>query len=483
MSKIKCETCGAITELEQAEAEGKCASCGEKLSLPSLSNEQQADLHDGAEQKHFADTYDSACNQMNEATTEAQCKKAAIMFQTIPGFKDADKLAEQCLEKAEICRKDALYSAALSNMASSDIAKCEKAIELFKLISGWKDSAQQINIARKKIEELKLKEEAEQLERKREQEQRRKEAETYAKRNIWISAIVLVCLIILSFVFLDIIVKQKYKNAISLIDSGNYDAAYALLEQIEKEDVIIQNKYDRAVKLIASGDYDTAYILLNGLNYKDSANKLEEILPQYKKSLLSKAEVGSTILFGSYEHDDIVANGREPIEWVVLAKESNNVLVISKYGLDCQPYNKESKDVTWESSSLRRWLNELFLMSAFSHPEREMIQSAVVTADANPDYNTSPGNNTEDKVFCLSMTEAQKYFASNDDRQCCPTAYAVRHNAYRGKENGCCGFWLRTPGCVANSAAIVYSIGAMDSVGVSVYYDRVAIRPAMRIML
>ncbi len=420
---------------------------------------------------------------MNAATNETQFRKAAAVFQTIAGFEDADILAEQCIEKAMASRKNAFYAAAASYMTGSDISKYEKAIEIFESIPGWKDADEQIGVCKKKIEEIKLKEEAARQEQERELERQRNVADASVKRRLWRSAIVLVCVVIVAFVSFFIIIDQKYKNAMSLIDSGNYDEAYKLLKEIGKNDEIVQNKYDRAVKLIDEKDYDTAYLLLNGLNYKDSYKKLEEILPQYKNSLLSKAEAGSTILLGSYEQDDNALNGRESIEWIVLAKESDNVLVISKCGLDCQPYHKEPKGVTWETCSLREWLNSEFIKSAFSQAEQGMIKSAEVTADANPDYDTSPGNKTDDKVFCLSMSEAGKYFANNEARQCLPTAYAVRHNAYRGKENGCCGFWLRTPGCIATSAAIVYSIGAMDSVGVSVYYERVAVRPAMRIKL
>ena len=48
--------------------------------------------------------YNDAVKAMNEAKSEAQLKAAAGLFQTIPGFKDADTLAAQCLEKAESVR-------------------------------------------------------------------------------------------------------------------------------------------------------------------------------------------------------------------------------------------------------------------------------------------------------------------------------------------------------------------------------------------
>ena len=166
--------------------------------------------------------------------------------------------------------------------------------------------------------------------------------------------------------------------------------------------------------LIDSGDYEAAYDLLSGLNYKDSVSKLDSIKVPYKKVLLSKkANVGSYITFGSYEQDNNKANGKENIEWLVLAKEENRILVISKYGLEFQPYDTFYANVTWETCSLRKRLNETFFNDAFSAAERAMIPSVIVSADKNPGYNTSPGKNTTDQVFLLSLIEAIEYFTSN----------------------------------------------------------------------
>lgn len=46
---------------------------------------------------------------------------------------------------------------------------------------------------------------------------------------------------------------------------------------------------------------------------------------------LETISVGSYITFGSYEQDDDITNGKEPIEWLVLAKKNNRMLVISRY--------------------------------------------------------------------------------------------------------------------------------------------------------
>lgn len=54
-------------------------------------------------------------------------------------------------------------------------------------------------------------------------------------------------------------------------------------------------------------------------------------------------------------------------------KENNSCLCISKYLLDCKPYHKSLEKVTWENCTLRKWLNNGFLFTAFSPEEREKI--------------------------------------------------------------------------------------------------------------
>ena len=141
------------------------------------------------------------------------------------------------------------------------------------------------------------------------------------------------------------------------------------------------------------------------------------------------------ITFGTYEQDNNTANGAEPIEWLVLAKEDNRVLVISKYALDSQLYNAEWTSVTWETCTLRTWLNETFLSNAFNPTEQSKIQATNVTADKNPWTNTDAGNDTLDKVFLLSFKEADKYFNSDTERRCAPTSYADVLGAWESDDN------------------------------------------------
>ena len=200
------------------------------------------------------------------------------------------------------------------------------------------------------------------------------------------------------------------------------------------------------------------------------------------------ADVGDIIEFGAYEQDNDTSNGKEPIEWLVLERDGDKVLVISKYALDAKPYNTEYEDVTWETCTLRTWLNETFLNKAFNEAEQSMIQTTEVSADKNPDYSTDPGNATEDKIFLLSIDEANKYFASDEARKCVPTAYAIANGAYTGddyKVEGAstCWWWLRSPGNFQSFAAFVGNGGVVVSYGYFVLDDYGCVRPAMWIDL
>ncbi len=276
----------------------------------------------------------------------------------------------------------------------------------------------------------------------------------------------------------DEIEAHKYNRAVVLLESGDYEAAYVLLEEIGKTGVIAESKYNRAVALIDSGDVDGAYQLLDGLYWKDSEAKITEIETAYPVYKFKYAVAGDMVTFGTYEQDNRTNNGKENIEWIVLAKEHDKVLIISKYALDYQPYHSDHLAVTWETSSLRKWLNETFVSSAFSSDEQGMIERTTVSADKNPSYDTPAGNSTTDKVFLLSITEVDKYLGtSKAARQCQETKYANAQNIFHVSGY----WWLRTPGSGSARAARVDADGSFYN-DASVTYKSY-IRPALWISL
>ena len=142
---------------------------------------------------------------------------------------------------------------------------------------------------------------------------------------------------------------------------------------------------------------------------------------------------GEEMSFGTYEQDNNLSNGKEAIEWLVLGKENNQVLLISKYTLDCQPYNSVLEDVEWEDCTLRKWLNESFYNNAFNENEQDRIQAL------------SP---YEDKVFLLDEKEIAKYFFSRQFLCSTPTEYAVSQGVRTFDKNEVirCNWWLSSKG-------------------------------------
>lgn len=198
------------------------------------------------------------------------------------------------------------------------------------------------------------------------------------------------------------------------------------------------------------------------------------------------APVGSLIKYGKYEQDNDSSNGIEDIEWIILAKDDNKMLVISDKAIDCKPYHSSYGNTTWEECSLRRWLNDTFVNEAFTTEEQEKILTTNVTADANPDYDTDAGNDTEDKVFLLSIEEVNRYFNNDSERQCVSTEYAKANGAYTYEIDGAsnCFWWLRSQGGYSNkSASVVNSDGTVSKYGNAVDDNRDCVRPAMWISL
>ena len=194
---------------------------------------------------------------------------------------------------------------------------------------------------------------------------------------------------------------------------------------------------------------------------------------------IEEAGIGDKVTFGRYEQDGNYDNGPEDIEWRVLSKESDNLLLISELGLDSGAYNSYGGKTSWETCTLRAWLNESFLSEAFSSEEEKHIATVTVGADRNPIYNTPAGNDTRDRVFLLSAYEAEAYFGSDSDRKCVPTSYAIMRGAWVSDKYGTCSWRLRTPGKSAAEVMLIYDSGLIYPDGDTVADDDDVIRPAL----
>ena len=212
---------------------------------------------------------------------------------------------------------------------------------------------------------------------------------------------------------------------------------------------------------------------------------------------INAKDVGSIVCFGHYEQDNNTSNGKEPIEWLVLDYNATNkrALLLSRYGLDAEPYNKEERNIDWEWCTLRTWLNETFLNKAFTEQEQQGIVFTNVDNSSRQSYSlwsTNGGNNTEDKIFLLSCAEAQKYLGvtqtndSNTKSRISPTEYAIKQRAFVSSVktvNGASAgwWWLRSPGITQYYASRVGTGGSLSSCNVD--SDIGCVRPALWISL
>ena len=190
----------------------------------------------------------------------------------------------------------------------------------------------------------------------------------------------------------------------------------------------------------------------------------------------------------------------EPIAWRVLSSSGGELFVVSKNNLDGGiPYHTTPTSVTWELSTIRSWLNDYstgeagasvenpytnsFIDLAFSAEEQAAISTTSVVNDTDNDpTNGESGTPTSDKIFLLSIAEANTYFANN-------TARVANNSAYTASNPGLCVagdadfWWLRSPGISVYLAAVVDDLGDVYDYGDTVRSDYVALRPAFKLNL
>ncbi len=165
----------------------------------------------------------------------------------------------------------------------------------------------------------------------------------------------------------------------------------------------------------------------------------------------------------------------EPIKWRVLNRNGNDAFLLADVALDDQKYNTnfgDVTDVTWETSSMRSWLNgygasvnqpkidyrrKNFINSAFTSTQRSAIKTTSVVNNNNTNYGAGCGN-TSDKVFLLSISEvcntdiaagygfAKEYYSDDEARRsrCSTYAHAMGVGRFMDEYNGNGWWWLRS---------------------------------------
>ena len=219
------------------------------------------------------------------------------------------------------------------------------------------------------------------------------------------------------------------------------------------------------------------------------------------------------VYFGNYwqnhTNDDGVVDendAKQPIKWRVLSVDGDDAFLLADQNLDAGRYNESYTKVTWETCTMRSWLNgygassnvdgidyssDNFIDTAFTSAEQNAIRQVTVVNEDNPYYGTEGGNDTNDKVYLLSIAEASNesygfnstFDAFSDTRMATNTAY-VAGKSYMLSDVGVADYWwLRSPDGPGYYASNVTNYGD----GYDAYYDvhdgSIAVRPALHLNL
>jgi hypothetical protein len=141
---------------------------------------------------------------------------------------------------------------------------------------------------------------------------------------------------------------------------------------------------------------------------EDFPDDIEEDIPEDEpedtvQDISERIRAGETrnLLFGPYE-------------WRVLEVDGDKALLLTEELIEERIYGPEETPVTWETCPLRGYLNGGFLQSFSSEEQGMMLVTRVVNND-NLWYGTLGGNDTDDRVFLLSVEEIDRYFGDSGD--------------------------------------------------------------------
>ncbi len=212
------------------------------------------------------------------------------------------------------------------------------------------------------------------------------------------------------------------------------------------------------------------------------------------------ASTWDSVYFGSYWQEDTNGDGvanqedeKQPIRWRVLSVDGTDAYLLSDEILDCVPYQSPFGGVTWESCTLRTWLNETFLKAAFDETE----QASIRTTKVQHKTGTTEDCYVEDKVYVMSMEDAgtsaygfESVISSSYSRVAAVTPYAECHGVevttgVDMKENPLemGEWWLRhIPDSTVTNGACVFTYG-YTSTSVEVNKATFGVRPVLHLDL
>ncbi len=459
MANFKCIKCSASYE-DEIVGILYCPYCGQLQPLPPNLTDEQTEL-----------IYNEALTVADRAKNIENLEDVVQVFEQLGAYKDSKHQAERCKRKVTELKNEEIYSRALACMEKESIRGYREAIELFSQITQWRNSSFKIDEANAKLATL---------------------LEKWEKRKQLIFKITMIacaCLIaagILTYLIIELVVPAiRYSSAKNHLEDKEYDQAYEILEDLgtykDSATLIKQSKYERAVEALASGDRSNAIRLFGGAKgYRDAEKKQLELCMSNAftvKDQVELLEVGNTVIFGKYDQDP-TQEGKELMEWVILQKDANKALLISKEAIDASPYGVTGSK--WSKSALRNWLNGSFVESTFANEKGFLKYEFTTTIYKDAEGNDVP-DASNDRVFILGENEVSKYFSSDLERCTRATEYLKAKGIYVNPDNGAVHYWLRNA-ALDGKIKYVNGGGAINQDG-ALPTEINAIRPAVWIGL
>lgn len=185
--------------------------------------------------------------------------------------------------------------------------------------------------------------------------------------------------------------------------------------------------------------------------------------------------LGDTIKLGRYDVNPSIP-GKERVEWIAVKVDAEEIVLVSKYGLDSKAYNKKHAEVTFKESDVYEFLNNEMYDELFSDNEKSIIGMS----SGGSEY-----------ITLMSADEAEAYFSNDISRQLQATAYAIKRgvnintpskiDSWDYKDYRTSWWWLR--GVEGKTADIVSTEGEILPGGKFVNKPNGAIRPVIIIDL
>ena len=199
----------------------------------------------------------------------------------------------------------------------------------------------------------------------------------------------------------------------------------------------------------------------------------------------------------------------EPLIWRVLEVRDGTALLLSHTAVECEPFQEDLRDVSWENCTLRSWLNgygaeanvsgkdyscagDNFLNTAFTSAEQEAILKTAVRNEANYYFGMDSGPQTEDRIFLPAESElfmhdsseihgfSRRDGAADRAKQFRPTGYALWKGAWLETGERGTVFWItRTTGYTHANVVYVGESGYMFNRGIPVTCRDAAVIPAL----